>query len=106
VVVQAVCPQGLRTRMFEEAGAQQHLLAHDRALTPEKVADAVREALDNDRFLVLPHPQVAGTSPSVPPTPTAGWRARKRRVEGPALCRVVTPSWDRELADHTGRSSC
>jgi len=46
--------------MLDEAGALQQLLAHDRAITPEEVADAVREALNHDRFLVLPHPQVAG----------------------------------------------
>jgi len=60
VVVQAICPQGVRTRMFDEAGALQELLAHDQALTPEEVATAAREALDGDRFHVLPHPQVAG----------------------------------------------
>jgi len=60
VVVQAICPQGVRTRMFDEAGALQELLAHDQALTPEQVATAVREALDGEDFYVLPHPQVAG----------------------------------------------
>ncbi|MBO9523102.1 MAG: SDR family oxidoreductase [Nocardioidaceae bacterium] len=60
VVVQAICPQGVRTRMLEEAGELQGLLAHDRALEPEEVADVVRKALDGEEFLVLPHPQVAG----------------------------------------------
>ena len=60
VVVQAICPQGVRTRMLEQAGVLQDLLSHDRALAPDEVADAVWEALADDRFLVLPHPEVAG----------------------------------------------
>lgn len=59
VVVQAICPQGVRTRMLEQAGVLQDLLSHDRALTPDEVAESVWEALHGDRFLVLPHPEVA-----------------------------------------------
>jgi NAD(P)-dependent dehydrogenase (short-subunit alcohol dehydrogenase family) len=58
VVVQAICPQGVRTRMYEDAGALKEVLAHDAVLTPEQVAEAAWAALDGDRFLVLPHPQV------------------------------------------------
>jgi NAD(P)-dependent dehydrogenase (short-subunit alcohol dehydrogenase family) len=58
LVVQAICPQGVRTRMYEEAGALKEVLAHDSVLTPEQVADAAWAALADDRFLVLPHPQV------------------------------------------------
>jgi NAD(P)-dependent dehydrogenase (short-subunit alcohol dehydrogenase family) len=58
VVVQAICPQGVRTRMYEEAGALKEVLGHDAVLTPEEVAEAAWAALDGDRFLVLPHPQV------------------------------------------------
>ena len=35
------------------------ILAHDRALTPEEVAEAAWDALADDRFLVLPHRRVA-----------------------------------------------
>ncbi|MGR6319857.1 SDR family oxidoreductase [Micromonospora soli] len=59
VVVQAICPQGVRTRMFERAGPLQGLLSHDGALSPEQVAEATWEALHGDRFLILPHPRVA-----------------------------------------------
>ena len=59
VVVQAICPQGVRTRMLDNAGPLQELLSHDAALTPEDVAEAMWQALHDDRFLVLPHPQVA-----------------------------------------------
>ena len=60
LVVQAICPQGVRTRMLEAAGPLQELLSHDTALTPEEVAETVWQALEDDRFLILPHPEVAG----------------------------------------------
>ena len=59
VVVQAICPQGVRTRMLANAGALEEVLSHDRALEPEDVAEAMWEAMGDDRFLVLPHPEVA-----------------------------------------------
>jgi NAD(P)-dependent dehydrogenase (short-subunit alcohol dehydrogenase family) len=58
VVVQAICPQGVRTRMYEDAGRLQEVLSRDSVLTPEDVAEAAWRALDGDSFLVLPHPQV------------------------------------------------
>ena len=60
VVVQVICPQGVKTRMLEDAGQLQGLLSHDTALAPEDVAEATWQALQDDRFLVLPHPEVAG----------------------------------------------
>ncbi|MGI5131351.1 SDR family oxidoreductase [Pseudonocardia sp. CA-107938] len=60
VVVQAICPQGVRTRMYEASGALRDVMAHDATLTPDDVADAMWDALQDDRFLVLPHPEVAG----------------------------------------------
>lgn len=60
VVVQAICPQGVRTRMLDNAGPLRELLGHDAAVTPEDVAEAMWQALADDRFLVLPHPEVAG----------------------------------------------
>jgi NAD(P)-dependent dehydrogenase (short-subunit alcohol dehydrogenase family) len=60
IVVQAVCPQGVRTRMLEEAGPLRDLLSRDRALEPEEVADVIWRALQGNDFLVLPHPEVAG----------------------------------------------
>lgn len=60
VTVQAICPQGVQTAMLDQAGPLKDLLSHDEALAPSAVADAWIEALDDDRFLVLPHPEVAG----------------------------------------------
>ncbi len=59
IVVQAICPQGVNTRMLGDAGPLKELLSHDRALEPAEVADTVWAALQGDSFLVLPHPQVA-----------------------------------------------
>jgi NAD(P)-dependent dehydrogenase (short-subunit alcohol dehydrogenase family) len=58
VVVQAICPQGVQTRMLEESGPLQGLLTRDAALTPDEVADAVWAALGGEDFFVLPHPEV------------------------------------------------
>ncbi|MFJ9391092.1 SDR family oxidoreductase [Nocardioides sp. NPDC101246] len=58
IVVQAICPQGVQTGMLERSGVMKDLLSRDTALTPEQVADAAWEATSDDRFLVLPHPEV------------------------------------------------
>lgn len=57
--VSALCPQGVRTAMLgaPEGGIGAKLL--ETALTPEQVADAVVEGLQAERFLILPHPEVA-----------------------------------------------
>lgn len=60
IVVQAICPQGVQTRMLHESGPLQEVLSHDTALTPEQVAEQAVDALDGDEFLILPHPEVAG----------------------------------------------
>jgi NAD(P)-dependent dehydrogenase (short-subunit alcohol dehydrogenase family) len=59
VHVHALCPQGVRTRMLEGTDELGALLRRD-ALEPEQVADALMVAIEEDRFLVLPHPEVAG----------------------------------------------
>lgn len=60
IIAQAICPQGVRTDMLARSGDLQELLSRDEALEPETVADVVWEALAGDRFLILPHPEVAG----------------------------------------------
>lgn len=57
--VSALCPQGVRTPMLEAAaGGPGAFLTHD-AVTPEFVADCVVKALAEEKFLILPHPEVA-----------------------------------------------
>jgi NAD(P)-dependent dehydrogenase (short-subunit alcohol dehydrogenase family) len=60
VTVQAICPQGVRTGMFDgsEPGAEK--LLGPSVIMPEEVADVVMEAIVDGRFLILPHPEVAG----------------------------------------------
>jgi NAD(P)-dependent dehydrogenase (short-subunit alcohol dehydrogenase family) len=54
--VSALCPQGVRTPMLARAG-EDHFLAAG-ALEPAEVAVSVIEALRDERFLILPHPEV------------------------------------------------
>ncbi|MCW2773214.1 MAG: short-chain dehydrogenase/reductase [Nocardioides sp.] len=80
ITVQAICPQGVRTRMLDDAGPLQDLLSKDSALEPEQVADAFVAALEDDRFLVLPHPEVAGYY-AARATDTDRWLAGMRRLQ-------------------------
>jgi NAD(P)-dependent dehydrogenase (short-subunit alcohol dehydrogenase family) len=58
VKVSCLCPQGVRTRMLDQAGVVAEFLAGT-ALTAEEVASAAVAGLDDERFLILPHPEVA-----------------------------------------------
>jgi NAD(P)-dependent dehydrogenase (short-subunit alcohol dehydrogenase family) len=58
VTVSALCPQGVRTNMLSRAGERAAFLLEG-ALEPEQVADAVVHGLADERFLILPHPEVA-----------------------------------------------
>lgn len=58
--VHAICPQGVRTDMLAAAGSAGELVLAPGAIEPEAVADALFDAMAEDRFLVLPHPEVAG----------------------------------------------
>lgn len=59
ITVQAICPLGVDTRMLQEAGDLQSVLTHDAVLSADDVAQAWIDSLTDDRFLVLPHPEVA-----------------------------------------------
>ncbi|HET8987756.1 MAG TPA: SDR family oxidoreductase [Humibacillus sp.] len=58
IVVQAICPQGVQTRMLDGSGPLRDLLTLDATLTADEVADAAWLALATDDFYVLPHPEV------------------------------------------------
>ena len=61
IKVSALCPQGVRTDMLfraEAEGTRRSFLL-DSALEPEQVADVVVKGLQDERFLILPHPEVA-----------------------------------------------
>ena len=59
VGVSCLCPQGVRTAMTEGMGAGSSVLAAGALLEPAEVAEAVVAGLAEDRFLILPHPEVA-----------------------------------------------
>jgi NAD(P)-dependent dehydrogenase (short-subunit alcohol dehydrogenase family) len=58
--VSCLCPQGVKTNMLmssAEAGAAGFLL--EGAIEPEDAAEAVVRGLAEEKFLILPHPEVA-----------------------------------------------
>ncbi|MFD0313983.1 SDR family oxidoreductase [Streptomyces flavalbus] len=60
IKVHAICPQGVRTDMLAGTGSAGDLVLTPTAIEPEAVADALFAGIDEDRFLILPHPEVAG----------------------------------------------
>ncbi|MET8453307.1 SDR family oxidoreductase [Streptomyces sp. NPDC005209] len=57
--VHAICPQGVRTDMLAATGSAGDLVLQPTAIEPEDVADALFRGMAEDRFLILPHPEVA-----------------------------------------------
>ena len=60
LTVQAICPQGVRTGMLDGSDPMAQKLLASSAIAPEAVAEAVIEAMAGERFLILPHEEVAG----------------------------------------------
>ncbi|MFC7993665.1 SDR family oxidoreductase [Streptomyces pilosus] len=59
VKVHAICPQGVRTDMLDASGSAGDLILRPTAIEPDDVADALFRGIEEDRFLILPHPEVA-----------------------------------------------
>ncbi|MEU6776133.1 SDR family NAD(P)-dependent oxidoreductase [Streptomyces sp. NPDC046759] len=57
--VHAICPQGVRTDMLAATGSAGDLVLLPTAIEPDAVADALFRGMEEDRFLILPHPEVA-----------------------------------------------
>jgi NAD(P)-dependent dehydrogenase (short-subunit alcohol dehydrogenase family) len=59
IKVSCLCPQGVRTRMLlgEDGKGENFLVAG--SLSPEEVAEIVVKGIADERFLILPHPEVA-----------------------------------------------
>jgi NAD(P)-dependent dehydrogenase (short-subunit alcohol dehydrogenase family) len=82
VKVSVLCPQAVRTPMMmatvdDSSGAS--VLASGDMIEPEQVADVVVEAMRDERFLILPHPEVAKYM-AVKATEPERWLAGMRRL--------------------------
>lgn len=56
--VSCLCPQGVLTPILEREGETSDYL-RTTAITPEAVAESVLQGLTEERFLILPHPEVS-----------------------------------------------
>ena len=56
IKVSVLCPQAVRTAMT--AGNEEGVASIDGMIEPEDVAESVIEGLADERFLILPHPEV------------------------------------------------
>jgi NAD(P)-dependent dehydrogenase (short-subunit alcohol dehydrogenase family) len=59
IKVSCLCPQGVQTEMLRQGTGGIAELLRQTALAPEAVAEAVVAGLAEERFLILPHPEVA-----------------------------------------------
>ena len=56
--VSCLCPQGVRTPMLMGKGGERKSFLQEGMLSPEQVAQDVIQAMREEHFLVLPHPEV------------------------------------------------
>ncbi|MFE1883441.1 SDR family oxidoreductase [Streptomyces diastatochromogenes] len=80
VKVHAICPQGVRTDMLAATGSAGDLVLQSTAIEPEAVAEALFQGIEEDRFLILPHPEVAEYYQARATTPDR-WLAGMNRVQ-------------------------
>ncbi|WP_329562899.1 SDR family oxidoreductase [Kitasatospora sp. NBC_01266] len=80
VKVHALCPQGVRTKILEASGELGQALMGATALEPAAVAEDVLRAIAEERFLILPHPEVAGYYAARATEPD-GWLAAMNRLQ-------------------------
>ncbi len=61
IKVSCLCPQGVRTNMLLGAPGDPstEVVLAQGAIEPEELAEAVVHGLRDERFLILPHPEVA-----------------------------------------------
>jgi NAD(P)-dependent dehydrogenase (short-subunit alcohol dehydrogenase family) len=78
--VHCVCPQGVRTAMLAGSGQAGQVVLQDTAIEPEAVADALWAGMSDGRFLILPHPEVAGYY-ALRATDTDKWLRGMRRLQ-------------------------
>ena len=59
IKVSVICPQGVRTEMLLKDASGSASFLKEEAIEPEQVAEAAVRGLAEERFLILPHPDVA-----------------------------------------------
>jgi NAD(P)-dependent dehydrogenase (short-subunit alcohol dehydrogenase family) len=59
ICVSALCPQGVKTGMLARAERETGRFLVDGALEPETIAEEVVDGIADERFLILPHAEVA-----------------------------------------------
>jgi short-subunit dehydrogenase len=57
--VSCLCPQGVKTDMLAAERREGLEFLTENALEPEQVADIVLQGIRDEKFLILPHPEVA-----------------------------------------------
>jgi NAD(P)-dependent dehydrogenase (short-subunit alcohol dehydrogenase family) len=85
--VSCLCPQGVDTDLLRAAtgGVSGDVVTAQGVITPEEVADAVVDGLRDERFLILPHPEVAtyvGRKAGDHDRWIGGMRKLQRRITG------------------------
>ena len=88
--VHTICPLGVNTRMLADSGPLKSVLTRDPVLEPEDIADALIAAIAEERFLVLPHPQV-GDYYAYRATNTDAWLAAMNHLQQ-QLEETISPS--------------
>ncbi|MFJ6263269.1 SDR family NAD(P)-dependent oxidoreductase [Rhodococcus erythropolis] len=58
IVVQAICPQAVQTKMLGGMGALADIAERTGTLSPAEVAEIAYQGILDNRFLILPHPDV------------------------------------------------
>ncbi|ETT28782.1 L-fuco-beta-pyranose dehydrogenase [Rhodococcus aetherivorans] len=94
ITVQCLCPQGVRTQMLptNEVG---DVVFGKGVLEANQVADEVLNALGDDRFYILPHPQVAqyyAMRATEPDRWLQGMRRLQRKIDNAASTRAAQPN--------------
>ena len=86
LTVHCICPQGVNTAMVQGAGDSSAgtTVRMQGLIEPEQVADALMAAMADGRFLVLPHPEVAGYYERRASDPDR-WLAGMRRLQAKVL---------------------
>lgn len=80
IVAQCICPLGVNTGLVEWDTPEAQLLLRPGMLEPEAVADAVVQALPDNKFLILPHAKVAAATVQRAQDPDA-WLAAMRGLQ-------------------------